>query len=228
MSEQKRGCGFRKIGGLYLVCDPGFALDCDGLPLELEQCVCCGFKPPFSRNLQKIQALYLLMREVEHHAEHDNAKCQCLSQCPICHIPAHVRHASEIYGLMFVGKQSYTPNSFIKEAFQMGVSKRIPEIPAWLKLRETWILLAHQKVPKVTLEDLKKNELHTKEPEYIQAVFYAFQPQRVELVCWKGQLSNDQILKLEKKGITPVFLEYSPENRKRNKNAKSFPWDLMK
>ena len=35
MSERKRGCGYRKIGALYLTGDPGIHLICDGLPLEL-------------------------------------------------------------------------------------------------------------------------------------------------------------------------------------------------
>jgi hypothetical protein len=129
---------------------------------------------------------------------------------------------------MFVGQKSYTPSSFIKEALSMGVSKRIPEIPNWLKLGETWIFLAHLKTPNVCLALLKDNGLHMKEPEMIPAIFYGFKPSRVELVCWKGQLGNDQILSLEKNGITPVFLEDSPENCKRHKNAKNFPWEKMK
>jgi len=229
MSEQKRGCGFRKIGGLYLVCDPGFALDCDGLPLELEPCGCCGFVPPFSRNLQKIQMLYILQAEKAKHGATKpsdfNKKCQCPPQCPLCY-PELQEHES--LGLMFVGKQSYTPGSFIKEAFQMGVSKRIPDIPSWLKLNETWILLAHQKVPNVSLEELKSNGLHTKEPEYIQAVFYAFKPSRVEMPVWKGDLTTQQILKLEEQGITPIFLDPTPENKKKHGVAKDWGKNLEK
>lgn len=61
MSESERGCGYRKIGALYLVCRPGLTLVCDGLPMPLEPCECCGFEPPFSRNLQRLQPDYVRM-----------------------------------------------------------------------------------------------------------------------------------------------------------------------
>ncbi len=221
MSEQKRGCGFRSIFGLYLVTDPGFQLICDGLPLPLEPCGCCGFEPPFSRNLQKIHPDYIsqagqTMHDSELPPEEGGfLNCRCPPICPICHPDRH-----PVFGLMFVGKQSYTPSSFIREAFTMGVSKRIPEIPSWLKLNETWILLAHLKVPKLSLEEMKANELHSREPEYHRAIFYAFKPQRVEMPVWKGDLTDEQIRKLEEKGITPVLLEPTPESTKKHKFAK--------
>jgi len=230
MSEQKRGCGYRKIGGLYLVCDPGLELHCDGLPLELKACDCCGFVPPFSRNLQRIHAQYISQAEENLHVQKypfragKNGKdeggegCYCPESCPICGTIAldPDEDTMPVFGLMFVGKQGYTPSTFIKEAFQMGVSKRIPDIPSWLKFNETWILLAHNEVPKVSLEEIKSNGLHTVEPELIQAVFYAFKPSRVEMPVWKGSLTDQQILKLEEQGITPVFLEPTPQNKKRH------------
>ena len=241
MSESERGCGYRKIGGLYLVSDPGIHLNCDGLPLPLEPCGCCGFKPPFSRNLQRIQAEYIIQAEKKKHqpenSDFEEHRCSCPEVCPICYPQAHESRLLEnnvrvydfckpiSYGLMFVGSQNYTPESFIKEAINMGVSKRIPEIPSWLKLNETWIFLAHQKTPK---ENLQGNGMHMKEPELAPAIFYGFKPSRVELPCWKAQLSNEQILKLEKRGITPVFLEDSPENRKRHKPANNLPWEKIK
>jgi hypothetical protein len=228
MSEQKRGCGFRRIGGLYLVSDPGQHFNCDGLPLELQECDCCGFKPPFNRKLQLLKPAYIIQAEQNLHLKLKargaaGEICGCWKDCPTCH-----PDPKGSYGLMFVRQKSYTPSSFIKEALSMGVSKRIPEIPNWLKLGETWIFLAHLKTPNVCLALLKDNGLHMKEPEMIPAIFYGFKPSRVELVCWKGQLGNDQILSLEKNGITPVFLEDSPENCKRHKNAKNFPWEKMK
>lgn len=221
MSEQKRGCGYRKIGGLYLVSDP-FELICDGLPLELERCQCCGFKPPFSRNLQRINPYYIALLEGKHHQINQNL-CKCPDICPICN-----PHAQSIYGLMFVGSKYYTPETFTKEAFAQGVSKRIPEIPSWLILGETWIFLAHQKVPKESTSshskmfpDMKFNNLRTQEPtEFMAAIFYGFKPQRVEMPMWKGSLTDEQISDLKKKGITAVFLDRSPENLKRHKAAR--------
>jgi hypothetical protein len=44
--EARRGCGYRKVGGLYLV-GGGIGATCDRLPFELGVCPCCnaGFKP---------------------------------------------------------------------------------------------------------------------------------------------------------------------------------------
>ncbi len=215
MSESKRGCGYRKIGGLYLVSDSGAQIMCDGLPLELRPCQCCGFEPSFSRNLQRINAYYLELMEGKHHMENRNV-CKCFNDCPLCHPDPEAT-----YGLMFVGKQSYTPESFIKEAINMGVSKRIPEIPSWLILGKTWVFLAHIKTPKVSLEKLKENGLHEKEPEYVRAIFYGFQPRRVEMPVWRGDLSDVE-------GITPVLLDKTPENLKRHKNAKAMKKTLSK
>ena len=50
--EQKRGCGYRKVGGLYMVTDPGTLTLCDRMTIKLEPCehceamgFSCGFKP---------------------------------------------------------------------------------------------------------------------------------------------------------------------------------------
>jgi hypothetical protein len=241
MSESQRGCGYRKIGGLYLVSDPGIHLNCDGLPLPLEPCGCCGFKPPFSRNLQRIQFEYIIQAEKKKHTANEDkacekagvenifeenvlAPCSCPDGCPICH--AEVSRAAGIqFGLMFVGSQNYTPESFIKEAFSMGVSKRIPEIPSWLKLNETWIFLAHQKTPK---ENLQGNGMHMKEPELAPAIFYGFKPQRCEMPVWKGDLTDEQILKLESQGITPVILDKTAENMKKHKYGKDLGRNMKK
>lgn len=222
MSEQRRGCGYRKIGGLYLVSSPGITLVCDGLPMPLERCGCCGFVPPFSRNLQHIHPQYIIQAEIKLHqpekSDFEEFDCSCADMCPVCNAKAWEIQGFN-YGLMFVGSQ-YTPSSFIKEAELQGVSKRIPEIPNWLKLGETWILLAHNKVPKdVTLKTLKENTMLMKEPKTCRAVFYAFKPERVEMPVWKGSVSNADIQEFEKHGITPVLLEDTPENRKRHKDA---------
>jgi len=218
-AEQKRGCGYRAIGGLYLVSDPGFQLQCDGLPLKLEPCQCCGFEPAFSRNLQRINAKYI----AHIRAPHQSYDCSCWKDCPICY---PMEKGS--YGLMFVGKQSYTPSSFIKEAVAQGVSKRIPEIPSWLELGKTWVFLAHNQTPNVSLAELQKNGLQMKEPECMKAIFYGFKPQRIEMPMWKGDLLDADIQKLEEKGITPVLLDKSPETLKRHKAAQNLAKHLLK
>lgn len=108
--------------------------------------------------------------------------------------------------LMWVGAKFYSPEEFVKEAQEMGVSKRIGEIPKGLKLGETWVLLAHRKVafynnsikdPKVGLRF---------EPDYKPAIFYAFQPQRIELLIWESDATPQRLEELKKKDITPVIV----------------------
>ena len=99
------------------------------------------------------------------------------------------------------------------------MSKRIPEIPNWLILGETWILLAHNEVPKISLEKLKSSSLLEKEPETFRAVFYAFKPQRIEMPVWKDQITQEEIQLLAQKGITVVPLDPTPKNKKRHKQA---------
>jgi len=41
MPEEKRGCGYRKVGAMYL-CGMGIPVECDRLPYELTVCRVCG------------------------------------------------------------------------------------------------------------------------------------------------------------------------------------------
>ena len=165
---------------------------------------------------------YVVQAEMKKHRAKNpsdfSVKCSCPPMCPICY-PENQPTAS--LGLMFVGKRFYTPRSFIKEAETLGVCKRIPDVPKWLILGETWVLLAHSEVPKVSLEKLRSNEMYMKEPEKMKAIFYAFKPQRIEMPVWKDQITNEEILMLENRGITPVLLDPTPENKKKHGSAKS-------
>jgi hypothetical protein len=231
MSEAKRGCGYRAIGGLYLVSDAGEQVSCDALPLQLLPCGCCGFEPFRNRGVQKLRAKYIDMISVEKHwldtpedrmeelkMWKDRKKlCSCGPDCPLC-FPAE----GQSYGLMFVGSTYYTPKSFVQEAREMGVSKRIADIPKGLELGKTWILLAHKKVPVLDGRGtyLERGEgILPKEPEYIKAVFYAFRPQRVEMPLWRGEYSDEELDLLRARGITPVLLDPTPQNKKRHKKA---------
>ena len=225
MGEGIRGCGYRKIGGLYLVSDPSAQLECDALPLPIEACDCCGFEPPFSRNFQWIHTAYIAELSQRKHRKPEG--CRCNVACPVCFAPTTLNVDSGKYGFMYVSKRAYTPPSFVKEAVTMGVSKRIPDIPKGLVLGKTLVLLAHNKVP-TNFNLSQTNGLAAKEPEYMTAIFYGFIPQRVELLVWKGQYTNDELLQLKEKGITPVILEPTPENRKRHGTAKGAVKTLAK
>lgn len=184
--EPKRGCGYRKIGGLYLVGNPG-GFSCDRLPFPLTTCPTCGAGIKFSRGWTWVFPYNLF--------EGDHAPCYCKDRCPICH-PLKM---GEKAGLMWVGEQFYTPQTFVQEALTLGISKRIPAVPQGLQLGKTWVLIAH-----------KKGALHQKEGRLFKTVpgpgiFYAFVPTRVEKVVTYEDLANEQEMrKLERRGITPV------------------------
>lgn len=216
--EKKRGCGYRKVGGLYLVGE-GRAFACDSLPLRLLPCDCCGFEVPFSRGFRWVKKQYIGKLNYLHRNDGD---CECLQVCPVCHPE---KNDQEKYGFMWVGRRYYTPASFAKEADEMGVCKRIGQIPKGLKMGETWVLLAHPKVPIYKDGFMEPNGLANSEPEKKPAVFYAFCPVRVEKLIWKSKATKRRLKALEKKGITPVIIpdgdkDHAPRKSKKKKRRK--------
>lgn len=82
-SEIKRRCGYRKVGGTYLVgeCSPS---PCDRLPIPVGLCPVCGQGVEFSRGWTQISPDRLL----SHHEA--PAGCLCDDTCPACHPPAEM------------------------------------------------------------------------------------------------------------------------------------------
>lgn len=220
--EQIRGCGYRKVNGLYLVGE-GLGMACDRLPYELKVCSVCGSGVKFSRGFQWLDwARYA--------GDHSfmNKEEKCSWQCPVCHPEGH----PQPYGLLWCGEQFYSPQSFIQEAIEMGVSKRIAAIPKNLKLGETCVLFAHKKAVMRPLTpeemDAQGYKLPADVPEgqtyegfkvpegqvfrvyavskELPGVFYAFRPQRLELLIWQSEATNEKLTELEKKSITPIII----------------------
>jgi hypothetical protein len=185
--EPKRGCGYRKVGGLYLV-GSGITLPCDRLPYLLEVCPTCGAGVKFSQGFRWLDIATFL-------GEHKD--CKCVGVCPVC----HPTQWSEKHGLMWVGRHFYTPESFVEEATRLGISKRISRIPKELVLGQTWILLAHKEAGEKLVENV-----NTKWP----AIFYAFRPQKIEMIVTQSQSKDGEFMqKLNEKNLTPVVV---PDN----------------
>jgi len=199
--EAIRGCGYRKVSGLYL-CGEGHGMACDRLPYELEVCPVCGAGVNFSRG-------FTLLNWLEYAEDHSAKlgglpgniggnypdKCKCPLVCPVC----HPDELNQPYGLLWVGESFYTPEAFIQEALEMGVSRRIAAIPKNLKLGETWVLFA-------TIKACGEKRDENGKLEGIPGVFYAFRPQRLELLIWKSEFTHDKAVELEKKHITPILI----------------------
>jgi hypothetical protein len=146
--ETMRGCGYRKVGGLYLV---GGELEagCDRLPVELTVCPCCnqGIKP--ARGWSWINPEAFL---TDDHANLDDGKCSCPPACPVCNPSMHFR-PDERAGLLWIGEAFYkTPADFTAEAARQGVSRRISSLPKGFEVGKTWVFFAHRKCSHGTQE----------------------------------------------------------------------------
>jgi hypothetical protein len=206
--EAKRGCGFRKCGGLYLVGE-GIAVGCDRLPLPLEVCPTCnqGIKP--SLGFSWIESTIL-----GGNCPKEGAECHLNSQCEICFprfIDKEIDNGSvktiirvpKKLALMWVGSRFYRlPREFIEEAMKLGVSKRIMAIPRGLQIGDL-VLLAHRQAVnrQATGKDgMPKNE---KAP----GIFYGFHITRFEKIVTETMAKDEKEMeKLKARNITPVVV----------------------
>lgn len=180
--EERRGCGYRKVGGLYLM---GFLLmqACDRLPLEIQACPTCGAGPRFTRAPAEIQARALWGT---------HTYCGCRGPCCVCEPP---RTPSFLWG---VGDKHYSPQSFLTEARMMGVSKRIAAVPRNLKVGTSVVYLSHRKA----IHAGRSNGENLWKP----AVFCAFVPQRIDKLVWQSEATSEAVEALERRGIMPVVV----------------------
>ena len=191
--EAARGCGYREVGGLYLV-GAGTLASCDRMPYELELCPTCGNGIKFTRGFTWLDwYMYASVHIV------DGARCKDAPECPVCDPFLKPKP----YGLLWVGEQSYTPKSFINEALVMGVSRRIAAVPRKLKLGETWVLLAHKSA---CGERLETQDDETQKRVGIPGVFYAFLPKQVDYLIWESDATEERLDELEHKDITPIII----------------------
>lgn len=207
-AEGRRGCGYRKVGGLYLVCD-GPGVECGGLPLVVETCPTCsaGIKPTRGWTWINPKALF---------PEREQCGQPWCATCPANERP-------ERSGLIWVGTQHYaTPADFTREAQKVGVSRRISTLPKDFKVGETWIFLGHRRgmparctnsgssprVPggPVCFKDCKLCE--GTGTMYVPAIFHIFRPSRIEqIVGPEKDERDDDIQRMRKRGIEPVIVE---------------------
>lgn len=191
--DRKRGCGWRKAGGLYLVAE-GVDRACGVLPIPLERCPVCnhGIKP--SRGWTWVDVAPLIPRT-------DLGEIICRAPngyCKSCSFPREGKH-----GLLWIGEQFYaTPQQWLRETASQGVSRRITALPNGFKLGETWVLVAHRKAIVDGVFLGPEGPIH----HWIPGIFQAFKPSAVEYVV-KDDDSEDKLKQLEKRGITPVRIE---------------------
>lgn len=179
--EAKRGCGYRKVGGKYLI-GGNWGEDCHRLPFLLDVCPTCKNGIKQSRGWTWVDGKTLFAPACPSNLTH------CLS-CPICQ-GEPLKEA----GLLWIGEKFYpTPQHFAHEGLKQGISRRISAIPRGFKLGETWVLLAHSKAVKV-------------DGNLMPGIFWAFKPTRIEELITESQATAEKLEELAKRSITPVIV----------------------
>lgn len=196
-TEPKRGCGYRKIGGLYMVGEYTM-VPCDRLPFLLDVCPCCGEGIKQTRGTTWIQPLKLFG------GDHPTTNyingvpaisygCTCLTKnpnCPVCFPSKHFLVLDDKTGralLLWIGAQHYpTPRDFMSEGIKLGFSRRIKSIPRDFEPGKTWVFFAH---PKAIIDNGNSGSspLDDKEPEYKAGIITAFIPQRFERIVKQSE-----------------------------------------
>ena len=182
--EERRGCGYRRAGPgevrIYLM-GPPFDAPCDRLPFPLVACPTCGGGIRQTRGFRWVDPAELISPNLEPRCREYAAwgdvwdvRATTCASCPLCRpglFPAGEKGHRRA-GLLWVGTAYYsTPESFLREARAMGVSKRLSAVPNGFRFGEDWALLAHPKAYPVPTQ-LKMGP----------GLFSAFQPTHVDLV----------------------------------------------
>jgi hypothetical protein len=186
--DTERGCGWRQPSGLYLVAD-GPNTPCGRMFLSLTVCKSCGQGLKPSRGFT-----WVTIPEAVLHEEPQVCGERHCAACPLC-----PTRAQERVGLLWCGEAFYpTPQDWIREAHEQGVSRRIPALPKGLVLGETWVLMAHRKA---IMGVGKAGEV-----VYTPGIIQAFRPTAAEYVV-TGKESEEELDAMVKRGITPIRVE---------------------
>jgi hypothetical protein len=223
--EAKRGCGFRKVGGLYLVSGK-LGAPCGRLPFPLTRCACCGAGFKFARSWQWVDPAAVFATPPHVDGEPiptlpacAGAVCTVYAGCPL----GNPRTLGARAGLLWIGKQHYpTPAHFTAEARTLGVSRRIKSVPRGFVAGETWVLLAHVEAAhgRQRLGDLDPAPLPGVDPDglvdiRLPGLFSIFQPTGIEKIVTETEARDaDAMAALEARGITPVAVpDDDPDHR---------------
>ena len=229
--ETKRGCGYRRVGGLYLV-GGGLSAPCDRMPYPLDRCRTCGGGVKFTRGHAWLQPDFFSVHVAPKHPLDTRQECLDSSPCPVC----HNRDDFGSHLLLWIGRSHYSPDAFLLESLNLGVSRRIAALPKGLVLGETWVLLAHlDAVPEPRgLDHLPicancgaDNQAHPhpgctdgyKSTAPTPGIFCAFIPRAVELILKESDATAERREKEAKRGVTVVAV---PDNDRDHQGS---VWD---
>lgn len=206
-TEAKRGCGYRKVGGTYLV-TAGFSAPCAGLPIPLERCPTCdaGIKPTRGFAWVDGRAMFAGHREK-------------LLDCPRCgymkpNFSGCVIRDPDMLNerdlLIWAGSRFYpTPHDFIMEAGRLGISSRVPGVPKGAEPGKTWLFAAHREV----IVQPPANETDGSEDETFPGVIMVGRLRAIERIV-TDRTPAEEIEKLEKQGVTAVVVPFEDKDHR--------------
>jgi hypothetical protein len=204
--EGKRGCGYRKPGGIYLRSGDEPGVPCGRLPITLDVCPTCNGGIKQTRGWQWIDLTALI-------GDRPCRLDKCFSNCP-AGIGSDLEQFRRV-GLLWIGKAFYeTPQDFLAEAEDMGISRRIAGVPHGFKVGETWVALAHPDGgtpiachdPGYLLTDAHPADCETCHGTGLETrpgIFRVFKPSRIEYVV-TGKETEEQLQRLEDRGFDLV------------------------
>jgi len=227
----RRGCGYRKRSGIYLV-SGNLDQPCGLLPRLLATCPTCGLGVRQKIGWQWVEAR-LVSRPGDEHG---------CSQCKVpgaqagfraCMMREMASTPDLKVGLIWVGAGYYkTPEEFMAEARIMGISRRVHAVPKGLVVGETRVLLAHPRgapCPQcngrgkhggLEIGDLDEPVAcdACKGSGKAGAVVAMFVPRAVEQIVSETQAADGEFVEgLSKRGITPVVVrDDDPDHMKRS------------
>lgn len=205
--EGARGCGYRKAGGYYLVA-PRLSEPCPRLPIELDRCPHCGQGIGPARGFTWVTPSVLFPAQMHGTTAHNES---CPLGRPLFDPRDEETKAADPEGLLFhrmgeragliwVGGLYYpTAASFMEEAAEMGVSRRVQRPPRGFKVGEDWIVLGHAKA----MSKRTQHDLDDPVEVWVPGIITVFKPTAIEYIV-KGDETDEEIEALEKRGISPV------------------------
>lgn len=197
--DSERACGWRKPGGYYFTVAADDMIDCPLLPIEICKCPTCGHGPRFSRAWQWIDGGFLTGPFARLRDELGTS-CKNPMRCAACW-DDEIKKTSRI-GFVWVGEKHYPfAENWLREAYHLGISRRLHVPPRNFVVGETWVAFAH---PKGRLVKLKVDGSDEK-LLYVPAIVAIAQPKMQYVV--RPTDKEDKLQQLRDRDIEPVRVE---------------------
>jgi hypothetical protein len=213
--EIERGCGMRKVGGVYLVSPPE-GLKCGRFPIPVHTCPTCsaGIKPSRGWTWVDGDAIKDTAKPCRYMVDNLDAMLTdsvVLGFNPALHVPCSSCIMSPLQemgraGLIWIGANFYpTPEDFLREGSVMGFSRRLPggRVPRGFRAGETWVLFGHR----LAIAPWQRVQ-EDQDDEMTPGIIAAWKPSAIEVVV-PEDYDEEEVERKIKRGLTPVIVRHA-------------------